>query len=286
MSHLAALQPLPGGSAHSPVAHRIPRVPDADVAAPVSQAKVIRSEWLKFRTLRSTLAVLGAAVVGMLVLSAVIGYNTRHATGIAPEDSAPSGVLQGYFLGQLLIGSLGVLFVTGEYSTGMIRSTLAAVPRRLPVLRAKVVVFALVVATAMIAASVGAFLIGQAVLSQYRPAHSLSDAGALRVVIGTGVYLTLIGLLGSALGWIIRSTPGALVTVVGLLLVIPVLLGNLLGAWGRHVAEYLPSVAGGSWAQSLRGPDSLAPWTGLAVLATWVVAGLLIAAVQLRRRDA
>ncbi len=286
MSHLAALDPLPGGSADSAVARRIPRVPAADVAAPVSQAKVIRSEWLKFRTLRSTLAVLGAAVVGMLVLSAVIGYNTRHATGIAPEDSAPSGVLQGYFLGQLLIGSLGVLFVTGEYSTGMIRSTLAAVPRRLPVLRAKVVVFALVVATAMIAASVGAFLIGQAVLSQYRPAHSLSDAGALRVVLGTGVYLTLIGLLGSALGWIIRSTPGALVAVVGLLLVVPVLLGNLLGAWGRHVAEYLPSVAGGSWAQSLRGPDSLAPWTGLAVLATWVVAGLVIAAVQLRRRDA
>ena len=269
-------------------AGRMPRgrAPLAEVGGAVTQRKVIAAEWLKFRTLRSTLTVLGLAVAAMLILGAVIGYNTRHLTGIAPEDAAPSGVLQGFRLGQLLIGALGVLFVTGEYSTGMIRSTLAAVPRRLPVLWGKLVVFTLVVATAMIAASFGAFLIGQAVLSHYRPGHSLSDPGSLRVVIGTGVYLTLVGVLGSALGWIIRSTPGALVGLVALILVIPVLFGGLLGNWGRHVAEYLPSGAGGSYASSLRDPISLSPWAGLGVLLAWVVVGLAISAVQLTRRDA
>lgn len=264
----------------------VPRVPLDEVGGPVTQARVIDSEWLKFRTLRSTWAVLGAAVLGMLVLGTVIAYNTRHLAGLAPEDAAASGTLQGYYLGQLLIGALGVLFVTGEYSTGMIRSTLAAVPRRQPVLLAKVVVFTLVVGVAMTAASFGAFLLAQEVLSHYRGGYSLSDPGALRVVIGTGVYLTLVGLLGAALGWIIRSTPGALVGVLGLILVVPVLFSELLGNWGRHIAEYLPTVAGSSFSTSVRQPLTLSPWLGLAVMAAWVVVGLVIASVQLGRRDA
>ena len=106
-----------------------------------------------------------------------------------------------------------MLVVTGEYSTGMIRSTFAAVPRRLPVLWAKIVVVVVVVGTAMVVASVAAFLVAQAVLSGHRATFSLSDPAVLRVVIGTGVYLTLICLLGSAVAWIIRSTPGSLVGV-------------------------------------------------------------------------
>jgi ABC-2 type transport system permease protein len=247
MSHPATLD-TPG--------HALRRVPTTEVAQPVTQARVIASEWLKFRTLRSTVAVLAAAVLGMLVLGLVIAYNTRHLAGLAPEDAAASGTLQGYYLGQLLIGALGVLFVTGEYSTGMIRSTLAAVPRRQPVLRAKLVVF------------------------------TLTDPTALRVVIGTGVYLTLIGLLGGALGWIVRSTPGALVAVLGLILVVPVLFGELLGHWGKRVAEFLPTGAGASFSTTVREPETLAPWVGLAVMAAWVVVATVIASLVLQRRDA
>ncbi len=164
---------------------------------PVTLARVIRSEWIKFRTLRSTLAVLGAAVAGMIGIALIVAYNTRVLTAnIQPDDAVPSSTLQGYYLGQLLVGALGVLFVTGEYSTGMIRSTLAAVPRRLPVLWAKLIVFVVVTAVAMTASCLVAFVAAQALIGHYRTGYKLSDPGVLRVVLGTGVYLTLLGLLG------------------------------------------------------------------------------------------
>jgi len=261
--------------------------PDA-AAQPVTLRRVIRSEWIKFWTLRSTRAVLGAAIAGMLVLALVVAYNTRHLTSnLQANDIAPSSTLQGYYLAQLLIGALGVLFVSGEYGTGMIRSTLVAVPRRLPVLWAKLVVFVTVTAVSMIVISVVAFVCAQALLSHYRTGFSLGDPGVLRVVIGTGVYLTLVGMIGGALGWIVRSTPGALVAYFAVVLVLPVLFGEALGNWGKEVAQFLPDQAGASFSTSI--PDSsysLSPWVGLLVLAGWVAVALAIAAGVLRRRDA
>jgi ABC-2 type transport system permease protein len=264
-----------------------PAAADA-TAQPVTLRRVIRSEWIKFWTLRSTRAVLGAAIAGMLVLALVVAYNTRHLTSnLQANDIAPSSTLQGYYLGQLLIGALGVLFVSGEYGTGMIRSTLVAVPRRLPVLWAKLVVFVTVTATSMIVISIVAFVCAQALLSRYRTGFSLGDPGVLRVVIGTGVYLTLVGMIGGALGWIVRSTPGALVAYFAVVLVLPVLFGEALGNWGKEVAQFLPDQAGASFSTSI--PDSsysLSPWVGLLVLAGWVAAALAVAAGVLRRRDA
>ena len=270
-----------------PSAARRAAAPDA-AAQPVTLRRVIRSEWIKFWTLRSTSAVLGAAVVGMLVLAVVVAYNTRHLTSnLQANDIAPSSTLQGYFLGELLIGALGVLFVSGEYSTGMIRSTLVAVPRRLPVLWAKLVVFVTITAVSMITVSIVAFVSAQALLSHYRTGFSLSDPGVLRVVIGTGVYLTLVGMIGAALGWIVRSTPGALVTYFAIVLVLPVLFGDALGNWGKEVAQFLPSQAGASFSTSIpESSYSLSPWVGLLVLAGWVAVALAIAAGVLRRRDA
>jgi hypothetical protein len=256
------------------------------VDRPVTQLRVIASEWLKFRSLHSTVIVLGAAMLGMVLFGAIIAHNTRSPAGLDPEDVVASGPLQGYYLGQLLMAALGVLVVSGEYSTGMIRATLAAVPRRQPVLIAKVVVFTVVVGSAMIAASVVAFLVAQAFLSGYRPTYSLADGSTLRVVIGTGVYLTLVGLLGSALAWIIRSTPGALVAVVGLILILPVLFELVLPSWGTYIAAYLPTGAGASFSTSLAQPHALSPWVGLGVMVAWVVVGLTVASVVLRRRDA
>lgn len=253
---------------------------------PVTTGRAIRAEWLKFATLRSTWSVLGASVAALIVIGSIIAYNTRNPAALAPEDRAPSATLQGYFLAQLLIASLGVLVVSGEYSTGMIRSTLAAVPRRLPVLVGKFVVFLGIVLVTMTAATLIAFLVAQSITGRYRTAYSLSTPGALRVVLGTAVYLTMVGLIGTAIAWIVRSTPGALVTVAALVLVLPVVFGNLFGAWGRHVAAYLPNGAGASFATSIASPNSLRPWPGFFVLLTWVVVTSVIAAVLLRRRDA
>jgi ABC-2 type transport system permease protein len=254
---------------------------------PVTLRRVITAEWIKFRTLRSSWAVLGAALIGMVIIALIVGYNTRRLSpNLQPDDLAPSATLQGYYLGQLLIGALGVLFVSGEYSTGMIRSTLAAVPRRLPVLWAKLIVFISLIAVSMTAISVVAFLCAQAVIGHSRTGFSLSDPGVLRVVIGTGVYLTLVGVLGSALGWIVRSTPGALVAYFATVLVLPVLFGTVLGSWGKHVAQFMPSTAGASFSTSIHESPSLSPWTGLGVLIAWVALAVAIAAVQLRRRDA
>jgi hypothetical protein len=254
---------------------------------PVTTRRAIASEWIKFRTLRSSWAVLGAAVLSMLILGLVVAYNTRHlSANLQPNDIVASSTLQGYYLAQLLIGALGVLFVTGEYSTGMIRSTLAAVPRRVPVLVAKLTIFGAVTAISMIVVSVVAFLSSQGLLSHYRPGFSLSDPGVLRVVLGTGVYLTLIGVIGSILGWIVRSTPGALVAFTGVVLVLPVLFGDALGHWGANVAKFLPSPAGGAFIQTLPDGYTLTPWWGAAVMMAWVALGLAVAVAVLRGRDA
>jgi ABC-2 type transport system permease protein len=265
-------------------ARPVPRpVPSNDQ---VTFPRVVHSEWIKFRTLRSSWFTLFAAVAALIVIGTLIGYNTgKNFAGLAPEDAAPSGAMQGYFLGQLLIGVLGVLFVSGEYSTGMIRSTLAAVPRRLPVLFAKSVVFATVCLVTMVAAAFAAFAGAQAFLSHYGHGSSLSDPGVLRVVAGTGLYLALIGLLGSALGWILRSTAGGIATLVGMLLVVPVLLRVLPWQWVKDLGKYLPGDAGGSFFTSVHAPDTLTPGTGLLVLVAWVVAALAVAGVFLKRRD-
>lgn len=253
---------------------------------PVSVPRAVVSEWIKFRTLRSSWAILAAAVVALIGIGLIVAWNTRHVTPtIAPEDLAPSSTLQGFLLAQLLIGSLGVLVVSGEYSTGMIRSTFAAVPRRLPTVWAKAIVFVAVIGVTMTVAVVVAFLSSQGLLSHYRTGFSLTDSGVPRVVFGTALYLTLIGVLGGAVGWLVRNTPGALVTFLGLILVVPIIFGELLGSWGKSVAQYLPSDAGQSFITSLHQDHTLSPGAGLCVLLAWTVAAVAGAAVLLRRRD-
>jgi ABC-2 type transport system permease protein len=223
----------------------------------------------------------------MIAIALLIGYNTRHLSqSLDANDIVASSPMQGYYLGQLLIGSLGVLFVTGEYSTGMIRATMTAVPKRVPVLWAKLIVFVTITLSTLLVTCLVAFLSAEAVISHYRPGISLSSPGALRVVLGTAVYLTLVGTIGAAIGWIVRSTPGALVTYLATILVIPVIFGEAIGHWGKRVAEVLPSEAGSSFVQTIRDQPSLSPWLGLAVMVAWVIGFFVVAVICLRRRDA
>jgi ABC-2 type transport system permease protein len=264
------------------------------VAAPdlkVTQTRVVSSEWIKVRSLRSTvytLVVSSGMIVGLgLLFCAFVVVRWGDMSALDRATLNPVGLsLRGVSLAQLAIGVLGVLLITGEYSTGMIRATMAAVPRRLPVLWAKLAVFAVIAAVVSIAAAFAAFLGGQAILSPKHAGAALSDPNVLRVVIGAGLYLAVVGLLGMALGFVIRNTAGAITTLFAILLVLPVL-GEVLPAdWARHVVPYLPGNAGQAIMALHANPNTLAPWTGFILFVGYTAVAVVAAAVLLRRRDA
>lgn len=257
----------------------------------VTQLRVLHAEWIKLRTLRSTfwtLAVATVALVGFGLLFCAVNAS-RWPNMPTPERAQfhPAQIsLRGYFLAQLAVGVLGVLTVTGEYATGMIRSSFAAVPRRLPVLWAKAALYAAVVWAVMSAAALGAFLGGQALLSPRHIGLSLGDPGVLRVVLGTGLYLTVVGLLGVAIGALVRNTAGGIAVVFAVLLILPALTEALPDSWYNAVDRYLPSTAGQSVLALDHVPHTLQPWPGLGLFALYALAALAAAAVLLRRRDA
>ena len=204
-----------------------------------------------------------------------------------PAVNPISTSLTGTFIAQLAIGALGVLLITGEYSTGMIRSSLTAVPRRLPMLWGKLAVFAAAVFVTMLAASVTAFLIGQALLSGHLPTATLSTAGALRSVIGAALYLTVAGITAVALGALLRNTAAAITTFVAVFFVIPPLTLLLPASLTDHFVQYLPSSIGGELVTGDSGvANSLAPWTGFGVMCGYAAVLIGSAAWRLHRVDA
>lgn len=257
----------------------------------VTQLRVVRSEWTKLRSLRSTFYTLLAAVVFVIGLGVLFAAVTAaHWSEVGPGERArfdPTNTsLSGVFLAQLAIGVLGVLIVSGEYSTGMIRATLAAVPRRLPVLWAKAGVFAAVTFVLMLLSALAAFFAGQSLLSSKHIQAAFSAPGVARAVVGAALYLTIVGLLGIALGALLRNTAGAIATLFGLLLVLPVLGAVLPSTWSRHVTPYLPSNAGQAVMTVRLGPTSLSPWAGFGVFCAYAAVAMVGAALLLRRRDA
>lgn len=255
----------------------------------VTWSHVLRSEWIKMRSLRSTWLTLGGAVLAVVVVGTVVGYATNaHWSSIPAEDRAhfePIGrTLVGVNLAQLVVGVLGVLLISGEYATGMVRATISAVPRRLPVLTTKAVLYAVLLYPVLLAASLAAFELGERGLGSH--GTTLSAPHALRAVLGAAAYLDLVGLLALALGFIIRSTAGGIATLVGLLLVLPGIGQALPTDWRQHTVPYLPSQAGGAlYIPQPQDPGSLHYWAGGAVLCVWVAVALLVAAVALKRRD-
>jgi hypothetical protein len=225
----------------------------------------------------------------MVAIGWLVGWATNsHWARMAADERARFNPidrsLTGYHLAQLAVGVLGVLLISGEYATGMIRATFAAVPHRLPVLWAKAALYAVVTFVLMLIAAFAAFLGGQQFLSSH--GTTLSATHALRDVIGVAGYLTLIGVLAVALGFIIRSTAGGIATLFGLLLVLPGIGQVLPTSWQLHTLPYLPSNAGASMFTESTDPGSLSAGGGLFVLCLWVVAGLVGAAVLVKRRDA
>jgi ABC-type transport system involved in multi-copper enzyme maturation permease subunit len=255
----------------------------------VTQARAVRAEWIKLFSLRSSWITLAVAVIAVIGLGALFSAVTAsHWSEIRPEERLhfdPVGVsLRGVMLAQLVIGVLGALVITGEYATGMIRSSLMAVPRRLPVLVAKAVVFAGVTFVLMLVSAFIAFFVGQAALGSH--GTTLAAGHALRPIVGVALYLTVVALFALGLGFALRNTAGTIATVFALLLVVPGLAQLLPTSWQPHVLPYLPSNAGASVFQVHPDTGMLGTWTGFGVFCAWAAAALLAGLVVLKRRDA
>jgi hypothetical protein len=270
--------------------------------AVVTQVSIIRSEWIKLRSLRSTLWSIGLTAVVMVGLAWLVCGVRAHqfhqdmrnlAEGRPISDpvnlfipDAVSLSLSGIILAQLVLGVLGVLVVTGEYSSRMVLATFSVVPRRLPVLLGKVAVFAVVIGIVVEIASVVAFLVGQAALSSTGHGATWSSIGAPRAIFGGGLYLVLVGLMGLGLGFALRSTAGAIGTLMGLMLVMPLLVAALPSPYDENIRKILPMIAGTQIIQTpYRDPSMLAPWAGLGVMALWSLGALVLGAFVLQKRD-
>src|SRR5262252_3439292 len=229
---------------HAPAAGSLPSYQQPQR---VTQLRVMRAEWTKLRTQPSAYWGLLTAVI--LVVGFGIGYSllrvARPPRGAATASFDPAAIsLSGVQLAQIAVGALGVLLVTSEYATGLVRTTFAAVPRRLPTLWGKAVMLATAITVVSLPAAFAAFAGGQSILSRRHLSVPLGHPGVARAVIGCALYLAVIGLLGLGLGALIRNAAGGIATLLGLLYGLPLVAGFLPGSIPADVTKFLPASAG------------------------------------------
>jgi ABC-type transport system involved in multi-copper enzyme maturation permease subunit len=251
----------------------------------------MRSEWTKLRSVRSTVWSLFATFAITVGLGALFSwaYVNRFdqqslADRLAFDPTSRS--LSGLFLAQLAIGVLGVLVISSEYGTGLIRTTFTAVPQRRTVLAAKAAVFGAVSLVVSMLSVFVAFVVGQGILNAKNVGVSLGDPSVLRAVLGAGVYLTFIALLGLGIATILRRTAGAIAALVGLVLVFPLLTQALPSPWNHDIAKYLPSELGDALFSVRSSPNHVTPGVALLLCAVWLTAIYAIATLLISRRDA
>jgi ABC-2 type transport system permease protein len=255
----------------------------------------LRGEWIKLRTLPGT----GWLLLGVVVLTVAVSAATSAALSCTSSAACHPDLTKlsfsGTELGQAVVAIVGVLAITGEYSTGMIRTTLTAAPRRTVMLAAKAAVVTALVLAAGAVAILGSLLAGRLILPGhgYSPAHgylvlSLADGPVLRAASGSVLYLALIALLSLGIATAVRDTATAIGIVLGLLYLFPILAQVVASpGWQRHLQQIGPMTAGLE-IQASTGVRTLpiSPWAGLGVLAAWAAAALLAGSVMLRFRDA
>lgn len=257
----------------------------------VSFAGVLRAEAVKLRSVRSStwtvLATCFSLLLVGLISAAITGGLVADPGGEEEAAGAAGAPLAGTLIAQLVIGVLGVMVITAEYATGLIRTTLTAVPARLPVLWAKAAVVVGAVFPAVLVTLLGTFLAGQALIGTGDVATAqLGDDGVLRAITGSAAYLTGVALLGLAIGTVLRATAAGISVLFGLVFLLPGL-GSLLlpAAWRGDVLRFLPSEAGSAFSNVTPNPELLSTGPAVAVFAAWVVVPLLAAAVVLKRRS-
>jgi ABC-2 type transport system permease protein len=251
-------------------------------------------EWTKLRTLTATAWLLLGAVALTVGVSAAVAAATHQSPGSGGAHDPTKLALTGVELGQAVISVLAVLTISEEYGTGMIRTTLTAIPRRLTLLGAKAVNVAGLTLVAGVLGVAGCLLAGRLLLpaAGFDPAHgyplvSIGHRATLRAAAGSVLYLVLIALLALGVATAIRDTAVSIGAVLALLYLPPLLAQVVSGPLRRHIAQIAPMTAG----LAIQATTNLrnlpiAPWAGLGVLAAWATASLLIAGAQLRSRDA
>jgi ABC-type transport system involved in multi-copper enzyme maturation permease subunit len=248
-------------------------------------------EWTKLRTVKSTFWTLLATVVVstgvsfLIALAYTTSYDRMTATDRARFDPAAYG-LSGLNIGVIALAVLGVMVVTAEYSTGMIRTSLTAVPSRRRLLSAKVLVLLAVSLVIGTISSFAAFWLSQLVFRGRHLDTSLAADGILRAVTGGGLYLAMIALFALGVGTILRHTAGSITTVLGVLFVLPIVGAFLPGQWGETVQKLLPAKAGSAIMGTHPQSDLLAPWTGLGLFCLYTAIVLVVAYAMFQKRDA
>jgi hypothetical protein len=247
---------------------------------------VARMEWIKLRSLRSAWWLLAASMLSMVAMGIGIGLGYRGHTPVATADQIVNNSLGGAILAQLFVGALGILVVTGEYSSGTIRATVAAVPRRPLLLAAKACVYGgLAIGTGLVASLAG-YLAGQfAIAGSPVPHASLRDTANLVPLLLTGVYLGVIGLIGVGLGALIRHSGGAIGALFAGLFV-PMIVAGLFGEAGIPVGRFLPVLMLlNSISVTTPVPGMIPAWAATAVMVGYAAVALAIGGVTLSRRD-
>jgi ABC-2 type transport system permease protein len=262
--------------------------PSGGTAAHVIE--VLVSEWLKLRTVRSTWWTLAAVLVFNVAGAAAMGIalpKTLNASQQASHRDPVQLSLIGLHLSVISIGVLGVLLISSEYTSGMIRASLAAVPPRRLLLAAKTVVLAVVAVAAGLASCYAAWFAFGVFLPAGSPMRmSLSDPGVARAVTGAGLYLGVLALAGLGLGAVLRSSAGAITALFGVLFVPSIIMDLLPASWQDSAGRYLPMNAAESIYRVPQAPHSLSPWAGLGLLCAYAGAALFAGFVLIGRRDA
>lgn len=268
-----------------------PAVPKLEPTGRVTFPRVLLAEWTKFRSVRSTAWSLGAGILLTIAFPVIFAFViSAHWGQMAPRERASHSPLEvalaGVNVAQLAIAVLGVLVISAEYSTGSIRSTFTAVPKRLPVLWAKLVDYAIVSFVLMVPAVIASFFASQAILARHDILQiSFSAPGVARAMIGGAIYVMLVGVFALALGAIVRNTAGGIATFSGVFFVIPPLMNLLPLSWNNAISEWLPSEAGRQIFSLDHAPNTLTPLAGGLVFAGYCAVAIALAAVLLRRRD-
>jgi len=267
------------------------RLPGLETTGRVAFHRVLLSEWTKLRSVRSTKWSLVAGFLLTIAFPVIFAFVTRsHWGSMSPSDRAgrhPLDIaLAGVNVAQLAVAVLGVLLISAEYSTGSIRSTFTAVPKRLPVLWSKILDYAIVTLVLMVPAVLVSFFASQAIIHGIPQLHiSFTQAGVARSVLGGAVYVMLVGIFALAIGAIVRNTAGGIATFAAIFFVLPPLMFTLPTSWNNAISQYLPSEAGRQIFALHHAAHTLQPLAGGLVFAGYCAAAILIAAFLLVRRD-
>jgi ABC-2 type transport system permease protein len=293
------------------VSTRAPRAGGAELpgrAGRAGFAGTLRSEFTKIRSVRSTYWTLLAVVIVCVGIGALFSWGQterllavthdasrfrgRSPAAVAADirANAASTSLFGLLIGQLIIMVLGALTITSEFSTGMIRTSLTTMPRRVTLFAAKGTVFGTVALVIGLVTSFLSFFAGQAILSTQNVGTTLGRPDVLRTVIGGGLFLAVCGMLSFGIGALLRHSAGAIATGIGLMFVLWILSGFLPGppsSWAADIDKWIPFNAGsGLWEQQANGVNPFSPWTGFAVFCGYAAAAIIAGLIFFRQRDA